>query len=340
MNRSYLVKILELLKPALAKDNMVPIFQNFTFESDATVRAYDDQIAIIGPTEIQDSFAIHGNTILGLLSNSSAENVEFELKGNTAIVSLGKTISKLPFDPPESFIFKKPTDKWAFKIPFTESLYQAIEMCLNTVSKDTTQAALLGITIQGDKLYSCNGDAITRVQIPNGVSKNRALMSTPFCEAIVKLWSTLEMTKGVLNFSSDWVYADFEDWEVYGRVLEIKTPIDFEKEITKTIKTKTPTQALPDDFSGALSRARVLADPETQKTRISVVKGKVKIHTETHMGEVKDELNFKGHPDVDADVNAAHLQNAIQYCDQIAFLENCTVLEKKPDVLHIVSNMG
>lgn len=339
MNRSELVKTLELVKPALATTNMVPIFQCFTFDGDA-VAAYDDTIAIQGPVDAGDTpFAIHGNTLLGLLSNSSAEEVNFDFKGDTAILTLGKTVSKLPFSPEENFIFNPPGDNFTAKVPFTPSLAEAIKMCLETVSSDATQAALLGVTIQGDKLYSCNGDALTRVHLKHG-GKGRVLMSTQFCSAVIKLWSTLAITKGTLHFSDEWVFANFGDWKVWGRILEVQDPIDFEALIKKTIKTKTSTLALPDGFEEALSRARVLADPESQKTVITVAKGKVKMLTETHMGEIKDELTLKGHPDVDANVNASHLQRAIGYCDQIAFLDNCTVLEKAPDVLLLVSNMA
>lgn len=338
MNRSELVKTLELIKPALATTNMVPIFQCFNF-AEGTVSAYNDTIAIVGPSEFEWACGLHGATLLGLLSNSKAEVLDISLERNTATLKLGKTVSKLPFYTHEDFIFTPPDDKWAFKVPFTESLFEAVKMCLETVSVDETQAALLGITIQGDKMYSCNSDSLTRVQLKSGL-KGRVLMPTPFCLAVSKLWSSLSITKGSLHFSNEWVFADFGEWSVYGRILEIKDPIDFEALIKKTIKTSIPLQPLPTDFSEALSRARVLADPESQKTVITVTKGKAHLLTETHMGEINDHLAFKGHPDAMANVNASHLQRAIASCDSIAFHDNCTVLEKAPDVFQLVSNMN
>lgn len=341
MSRAELVKTLELIKPALATTNMVPIFQCFIFNGD-TVAAYDDQIAIVGPSGVGMVCGIHGNTLLGILCSNSASDVSFQLKNE--VVTLGfmntGTISKLPFQPEENFIFKEPTEKWLYKLPFTEGLFDAFKMCLETVSTDATQAALLGVTIQGDKMYSCNGDALTRIQLRGSVGKNRVLVSNSFCSAVVKLWSTLAITKGTLQFNDNWAYADFGDWSVYGRILEIQDPIDFEALIKRNLKTKTPTQELPDGFAEALASARVLADPESQKTVVSVRRGKLNLHTETHMGEIKDVLLLEGHPDADANVNASHLQRAIQYCDRIAFLDNCTLLEKLPDVLQIVSNMA
>lgn len=338
MNRAELVKTLELVKPALATNAVVPIFQCFNF-CNHTVSAYDDQVAIVGPAETDEHFGIHGNTLLGLLSNSKAENAELELKDNTAIIKLGKTISKLPYQDEDSFIFRTPAVTWVSGMPFTDSLAEAITMCLETVSNDSTQAALLGITFDKDKMYSCNGDALTRIQLKKKIYE-RALMPTAFCTAVLRLWAALEVTTGTLHFCDEWVHAKFGDWSVYGRVLEISKPIDFEKLIKNNLKTQTPTQPLPAEFSEALSRARVLADPESQKTTITIAKGKLQMLTDTHMGEVKDDLIMKGHPDIQANVNASYLQRAIQYCDQIAFLDSCTLLEKSPDVLQIISNMA
>lgn len=338
MNRAELVKTLELVKPALESKNLVPIFQCFTFVP-GSVSAYNDTIAIMGPCELEETCGIHGNTLLGMLSNHSAEEVSIELDAQNAIVTAGKSVIKIPFEPEENFLFVEPDNKWSFKVPFTQSFYEAMELCLETVSSDETQPALHGITYEGGNFYSCNGDTITRAQVKVKTTK-RYLMPTPFCEAVTRLWSSLGITKGQLQFNDEWVYANFEDWAVYGRVLEVKDPIDFDALIKRTVKAKVPTLAAPEGFAEALSRARVLADPESQKTRLTVAKGKIKLLTETQMGEVADELPFKGHPDIVANVNAAYIHKALQRCDQIAIHDNCTVLEKGDDVLLLVSNMG
>ena len=92
MNRAELVKTLELVKPALATNNMVPIFQCFVFGM-GMVEAYDDTIGIRGPCDIESEFAIHGNTLLGLLSNGKTEEASIEINGNAAILTMGKTVT-------------------------------------------------------------------------------------------------------------------------------------------------------------------------------------------------------------------------------------------------------
>lgn len=338
MNRELLVSTLEVLKPALEAKNLVPVFQCFCFTPGA-VTSYNDTIAITGPCELEEACGIHGNTLLGILNSHSAEEVTIELNGQNAILTAGKSVTKMPFEPEENFLFEEPTAKWDFKVPFTQSMFEAMELCLETVSSDETQPALHGITYEGNCFYSCNGDTITRARLKE-VAKKRVLMPTPFVTAVTKLWSNLDMTKGSLQFNDEWVFANFGDWAIYGRVLVVEKPIDFEALIKRTAKDKTPTQAIPGGFGEALARARVLADPESQKTKITVAKGKAKLLTETQMGEVSDEVPFKGHPDIVANVNAAYIHKALQRCDQIALHDNCVVLEKGTDVLLLVSNMG
>lgn len=337
MNRSKLVSILELIKPALSKDNTVPVFQCFTFEQ-GFITAYNDTIAIIGPTECEDKFGVHGNTLLGLLSSSTTEEVELSLDKNDLVLKMGKSIGRLPYIPRSDFLFEEPNGKWEIT-PITISVIEALTLCLETVSSDETQLALHGVTIEGDTMYSCNGDTITRVRLKNSIGTSRILLPTAFVSGILNLWKLLELTKGQLQFNDEWVMANFNEWAVYGRILKIDKPIDFDALITQAMKGKAKTVPWPKALHGALARARILADPESKRTDLTVTKGNLRLRTETPMGEVKDEIKLE-HPDITTMINASHVQRALMVCDQIAFLESCTVLEKAPSLLMIVSNMG
>src|SRR5271167_3589703 len=169
--RNELVKTLELVKLAVATSNAVPIFQCFIFK-DGAVTAYDDNIAIIGPAMLKGAkhgFGLQAQTLLGLLSCGVVDDILFDTIRDCIHLTMGKSLSKLPFQPQENFIFFTPDADWTHTIPITESLVVALKMALETVSTDTTQPALLGITLTGKYLYSCNGDALTRVAIEKGI---------------------------------------------------------------------------------------------------------------------------------------------------------------------------
>ncbi|KAH0542029.1 hypothetical protein GP486_008673, partial [Trichoglossum hirsutum] len=106
------------------------------------------------------------------------------------------------------------------------------------------------------------------------------------------------------------------------------------------LKSKPTMKELPADFADALERALVIASSESKPTVINVVKGMLKMLTEAPEGQIKENLELKGHPDVEAKVYAGRLARSIKICDKIAFLDNCTVLERAPDVFQLVSNMN
>lgn len=338
VDRSELVKTLELVKPALATHNMVPIFQCFAF-SKGRVVAYDDTIGIVAPLPANtEVFGIHGGTLLGLLSASRSDEVVITLSGSEAVIKTGKTLSKLPYQTGDAFIFEPPAEVLPNKIAFTASVAAAIRLCLETVSVDATQAALNGITYDNGTYYSCDGDAVTCIRGSKG--KGRTLIPTQFCQAALKLWDALEAEKAELTFDDKWACLKLAGWAIYGRLLDIKNPLNFEAEIKKTVGTPRDWNVVPVGFNEALSRARVLSDPESAKTHLSIEKGVMTLFTETHMGEIKDTIQCKGWADVTANVNASHLQRALAHCGKIIIRSNCVEFEGDDNVYMLVSNMG
>ena len=93
-------------------------------------------------------------------------------------------------------------------------------------------------------------------------------------------------------------------------------------------------------IQAALARARVLADPESQKTVMTVEDGKLKLNTTTYMGVIKDTLTIRGHQDVIAEVNASLVQRAIGHCSTMAIFDNCTVFREGEKILQVLSNMN
>ena len=336
MKRKETVGVLEIVKLALAKDNMVPVFQCFGFD-DGNVFAYDGQTAIVGPTDCKQSFGVNGNILLGILSNSSAEDWDVSLEGQNAFIKMGKTKTELPFVPIKDFIFTPPSSGNG-SVPLTVSTLEGFKLCLETVSKDETQRALHGITYADNCLFSCNGDAVTRVKIKHPVKKP-FLLPTEFCEAIVKVWDGIGETKASLSWDQEWYSAIFTDWSVFSRIPDLKSPLDYEEEIRKTVRESTSMFRVPTGLSEALSRARVLSDPESQKTAIQIESGRIELRTSTHMGDIDDTLPLKDHPKVTCSINASHIQQAIKICDEIAFHENCVILQKGADIFMLVSNM-
>lgn len=345
MKRANLVSTLDLVSRALATDPTIPVFQCFMFHVDSVV-AYNDALGIMGPCDEMEPFGVNGQMFLGLLKNSQGEDVTFELDNQDVTIKCAKSIFKLPFVPEEDFLFEEPKDEWAVQLPITPDLLFGFEACMQTSSRDeATQGALVGACLhQGSKmiLYSCDGDALTRyITKVKAVKAPDYMMPNAFCEAVLKVAADTNAEKGTLSLSEGWAKAEFDTgFTVYGRLIINQKGVDHGALIDKTIKGKPLFVAIPDGLEKALSRARVVADPESAKTILTVEGGKLKIHTETLIGVVRDSLPMPKHEDVEAKVSAELMQRTIGLNHEVAILENCVAYRNGETLLQVISNMG
>jgi hypothetical protein len=335
MNREALVKSLEFVSRALGEDNaLVPIFKCFCFTG-KTVYAFNDELAIIALCDIGASFATNGKTLLGLLGGSRAEQVEFQLRDHEVWITAGRSLFKLPYHDETEFVFEEPkVVRDDVRIKYTEEVKAALKACLETVAKELTQEALRGVYVWHGKMYSSCGDAITKAEC--GISQGGPyLLTSAFCNTLLNF----EVQRVAVDH--EWAYATGTGFTVYGRVPKIPDPIDWELEIKQTIGNgKISYVGVPEELNDALTRARVIADPQSAKTTLTVKDGRLRLYTSTHMGEVSDSIRFKNHPNTEADVLPDKVQRSIALCNEMTVTERCTVYRQGENLLVVLSNIG
>lgn len=349
MKRAELVVALELVAPALGAENdPIEISKTFVFTG-TQVYAHNDTVnglTIIAPCETGDAFALNGKVLLGLLKNCHSEDVDFvlDVEGHEITVKAGKSRFKLPYFGEGDFLFKEPEGKAAFDLTLDAT---ALDACMLTASRDLAQEGLLGVTLKmgTDKkmaFYSCDGDAVTRCALDTKPKDLSVRLPNEFCEGFIRTFRELSAEQAKMKIiGDDWVQAELNKGVIiYGRLLKTDNPLDHEALIAKTIKDKFAFKPVPKALDQALSRARIVADPETAKTELEITDGKLLLHTETHMGMVNDAMVWREHPEIKADVSAALVQRAIGLCDEMAVLERCTAYRKGTDLYIVVSHMG
>lgn len=339
MKRTELKNTLELVSLGLADGPLVPVFQCFCFEK-GTIKAYNDQIGIIVSFPMSEEFAIHGKTLLGLLRNSSAENLEFKLTDQEVTIKADRSTFKLPFMPVSDFIFKEPVFAVKTRIKLDADFLNGVKNCLTTVSKDQAQPALMGVYLNPGVLYGCDGDVVTKAKFEAVMSEpDCCLLPNVFCHAILQISEATECTEGELEISEEWAVVDFEnEYTVYGRLIQNDNSIDFDALIEKTVKTQPTFVEVPAGLDEALARARVIADIETAPTVFTIEANRLKLLTDGRAGTVRDSLGMK-HPDVQATFSAEMVQRTIGLCDEICVMENCLVGRKGTKLLQVVSCM-
>jgi len=212
-----------------------------------------------------------------------------------------------------------------------------------TVAKSEAMPALKGISItQKDKnvtMYSCDGDTLTRyICVVKGVPKLPDYMiPTSFCETVLKL---PEIEGATISLSKDWAIAAIGDFTIYGRIIQNDRPLDFAGQIKKKLGEMPQMVDVPKLLDNALSRARIVADPESAKTILTIKGGKAVLVTDApRLGIVRDVLPFK-HPDVEAGVSAQLLQRSLNISEKIAVTEECCVCTSGSNFFQLISNVG
>ena len=346
MKRAELVKVLEAVQPALAANALVPVYTCYMFRNNS-ITAFNDVLGIVAklPTDaFHKEFAVDGRTLLGLLQNSHAEEAQFEVTEDDVIMTAGKSNVKMPYFDEREFLFEEPdVKKWDATLPINDDLLLGIEVCLTTSSKDLSQPAIMGICFnlegKAHALYSCDGDAITRYIPKHTIGSGIYTVPNTFCDELLKI--AKEAKKGNLQINKDWAKATLDNgFVLYGRIIVNETPLNHQKMIDDSLKDVKSFAALPLGLHDALARARVLADVESKPTHINVEEGKMRLFTSTAMGDLRDELKIKGHPDIKADVHASLMHRSLQYCDQLSITERVTAYCLDNVITQVVGNLG
>ena len=340
MNRPELVKTLELVGDALSSTSMIPIFGCYCFR-DGKVYAFNDLMAIVTSTEVKISFAVHGPTLLGLLQAGSTDDVNFQFVDKSLVITCDRSVMDLSYMREDDFIFEPPVidknDPLLAHYHCDENFLNGLEVCLTTASNDPTQGAIMGVTVDKDFLFSCNGDAITRFSL-GGANGSGAphLLPNAFCKALLKVPRSPESK---LTLCTGWAIAECGPVTIYGRLTTNPKPFDYQGNIKKTLKGKPTYVPTTTGLDYALRRARVVADPISAKTDLIVTDNTLELVTETSAGLVEDLVPFE-HPDIKVSISAAMVQTSMGVCGEMAIMNNCTAFRNGNKVLQLVANLG
>lgn len=345
MNRSELVKALELTKPALLKTDLVPVFTCYAIGK--TVAAFNDDIGIVAPVKVTDKrFAVSGKVLLDLLKASHVEDVTFDLKEEKVVVNAARSTYNLPYFKKDDILFEEPPeDGWETTIQFSDSILYGIETCRITAATDETMKAIHGVTFDFTKgliLYSCDGDAISRFTPAIKAKSNGKVyrVENSFCDAAAMVCRETDCRKGTMKFNSDWVLVELEnDYRIYGRLKKNTNPFDYAGELKAALSKEDGFIKRPQGLEQALERAKIIGDPETATTKVEIKDGKLKMVTESSLGVVDDLLGYRGHKDVKTTIYASLVLRCMGTCAEMLVQPHCTAF-KNEALLVVVSNSG
>tara|TARA_B100000700_G_scaffold311500_1_gene393429 strand:+ start:57011 stop:58120 length:1110 start_codon:yes stop_codon:yes gene_type:complete len=224
-----LQEALQLVKPALSLNNILPIMQSYCFTGDC-VFAYNDFISIGVALDTSFSAAIAGNALNKCVSTIRAEEVSFVENDGNLVLKHGRSKMAFVTHPAEEFVLTVDslTDDAVFTMEvdmaFSEALASAMLSIDTQYFFDVFGSVALSMR-EGEPLtlYSTDDQTLTRAVIngakcpPKGDYENDlVLLPNDFCKQFLKLYKHFfedHNGKVKLSFGETYLHCNFgEDY--------------------------------------------------------------------------------------------------------------------------------
>lgn len=271
MNRKTFLEKLDVVKPCIKNDSILPIFGQIHINK-TYVESFNGVQGIkvdFGEDALVQT-CVKGDLISRLSETYSSDTLDLSVTNDILFVKDNKkAVAKLATTPVTEYIspFINKSKELTL-IGLNDDIINGFEKCLVTSNKNKIQENQHGVIVKYDdkglKLYSTDGKRISKyitdIQPSVPPSNINVIFPEQFCELLVQQFNKSKV--GELSIGQNDVVAIFPDVEIYSKIHtneEVGIP-DFEKELSKFDIANTKTIPIPDEFSKAVKRGTIIFD--------------------------------------------------------------------------------
>ncbi len=362
INREALLKLVNLLKPAVATQDYIPALKHIKFGG-GFASAYNDiaAIQIALPTKDLDlDLCLPGETLSKSLNSFNAEKVMLqEGKDASLVIVSGRSKIKIPTLAAKAFPLEIPeSNKKVPSIAITDDIMTGIQRCLLSVGNDPTHPATMGVTLDAVSgkavLFSTDNTTISRyaskskVELPGDAP---VILPAFFCEQLVTLSKAFPKAEVEVALHAGALvayYFDEGDAEVavlFQKTLVDLEPLDFPSIMAKHVKSKDVAKeldAIPDAFDAAFTRALLILGSEVDKaTKITCKSDSINLLSTSSVGEASDSITFDaGAPEAEPfHIDPTLVIRACKVCTHLGFFNRVMVMgNKDASFLHLIAH--
>ncbi len=333
VNREKLLTALRNVQPGLASKDIIDQADCFVFHA-GCVWTFNDRIAVCAQTQLDIEGAIVAEELFKLLTKLSQDEIEVLGAAEELILRAGRTKAGirlqeelvLPLDE-----IKRETDegtKWS-KLP--KNFAEAVGTCIFSAGKDATRPLLTCLSVEKDRIVSCDNERLTTHQLDGKIKKPFLLPADA-----AKDLGAYQVTHYVLTES--WVHLRGEAVCFSARIMEGDYPsVDF------LLEAEGPEVELPEELPEILDRCGIFAKGEfIQDTFVSVrvSEGRVQISGEGPQGWIKESADCSYEGDAfEFAIHPEFLAQMISHVDSVIVGEAVMKMEVG-DFVHAVSLLG
>lgn len=249
INKTELLKALEIVKPALANKEMIEQSTSFAFMNGRIV-TYNDEISISHPIEgLKIEGAIQAEELYQLLKKIKKEEIEIQLKENEIVLQAGRIKAGLTLQQEIKLPLEEIEEQGKWKT-LPENFITALQFALPSCSRDMSRPVLTCVHVsKGGFVEGSDGYCVSRHQLGKEGSIDTFLLPATSAAELIKL-EPMEFTKG-----EGWVHFRTEEGTVFsGRVFTDDFP-----NTSGLLKVKGKEIIFPKTVNDILDRAAVFA---------------------------------------------------------------------------------
>lgn len=351
VDREEIVKIINSVKPALSAQAYIPALTHIKFNGE-TAQTYNDIYSISVKCKIELDVCLPGDLLLKALSSMKAESVFITLNKDLSVtIASGRSKLKIPSLPHDDFPFAFPKSKPLGTVNITSNIIDGINRCMISVGNDPTHPAQMGVTMEENEggeliLYSTDNFTISQFTTDSKQSMPGdipVILPTFFCNQLLTLAKIFKDEEIKLIVRTDSLIAEFgKSATLFSKLLVDLEPMDFNKIIQKNLRSvsiKEESLDIPDSMDSACSRALLVLQSEMDKiTKITVSNGRLKMFSESSLGQAEDTMTFKS-SDQEFHTDPYLINRALGQCNKLALLEKVMVLSNENlSFIHLIAH--
>lgn len=346
MKTESLLKALALAKPSLgSNDSVVPILSHFCFSED-TLYSFNDVSAIIVEEKTGLSCALHGDTLLGLLSVSGTDDIAIKANAD-GVVQLKGTSGwvKVPSLPLSESNFALPEEEPHLSIPITKGLLEALARTSISVATDSIKPEYAGVTIEVSKagvvLYSTDNKTASRcVLLPGKLAVRKsasAVIPAQSCDQLSKLATACGLGGAKLALGSTTAIGTFEGATLVTRVLPAK--LETFVKVFDHHEKDASTFLIPEGFAQEIAKANVILARETIRTcTLDFSKGKMKLSASGAQGTMESSISSAGKTEGSVKIDPTLIARILPFVQKVAVNDKHSLVLSSEGLTHIIAS--
>jgi DNA polymerase-3 subunit beta len=348
MERDELLSKLNLARPCLSTQDIVPILSHFCFREGGII-AFNGIQAIDIDYENDLECALPGELLIKLLGSYSSDKITIKKKGKEVAVKAGKSNAKLASLSEDDYIFEAPDMDEGLSFSLTEDFLAGIRKTLMSVSKNSLQRSQYGITFTSDKsgayMYSTDNFRISRYSLAKPVLKKekiKVLLPETFCQLLLDITKEFGCDDVEIVVGEDYICGVFEEEGVYlySKLLLDVDFLDFDAILDNYYSEDDDDfQEVPEAFRDAIERTALLTAKESEQVvQLDSDDSILQVSANSAFGEIREDIAFDddiAKKSLSFGIDANLLLGAIKVVDEM-MLRPSIFIGKSENFIHLL----